>query len=769
MSGNLNPGAGAFNFNPNSGGFVPRAQQQQQPQNGAQNPNLPPQGQGYGQQQQPYYPQQGQQGQGGERGLYNPYGAQQGGGGGQGYPQQQQQQYGGGQGQQYNNQQYGGYQQSYNQYNPPQGGGFQAPQARYTPSSSSYAPPSSGPSQAEQLASLPPKVISLGGPKPAPSTTPFVRVEATGPPKPAPSFSLGGPKPAAPKASIGISLAKPKVASTPSILSSSEKASSSPSPSPAPPSMIAAPKAAAPPPATDDSAPGSGASTPSVAPKVGTGTGNYTRAAAKIDANGVLAEVEKHLTDDKLKDLYGGKEIDQNVKQHLNVVFIGHVDAGKSTMGGQLLFLTGMVDKRTLEKFEKEAKEAGRESWYLSWALDSTPQERAKGKTVEVGRAYFETDTRRYTILDAPGHKAYVANMIGGAAQADVALLVISARKGEFEAGFDKGGQTREHSTLVKTAGITKLVVVVNKMDDPTVEWSEERFEFIKSQLSAYLKKGLFNLKDVTFIPVSAYTGANIKEKVTKEVCPWNKSPTLLEFLDGMAAPDRKVNAPFMLPISEKYNDLGTIVVGKIESGRVYRGDTLLLMPNRVPVEVVALYDEVLEELEAAYSGDNIRIRLKGVNDDEVSPGYVLSSAQAPVKTTTQFQAQLAILDSKNIITAGYSAVMHIHTDAEEVRIISLLHYLEAKTGRKSKKPPQFAKTGQQIIALLETDQMVCVEKFSDYPQLGRFTLRDEGKTIAIGKITKLVTAKQAAATGAGEDAPDLASLSVADAAADDA
>lgn len=191
-------------------------------------------------------------------------------------------------------------------------------------------------------------------------------------------------------------------------------------------------------------------------------------------------------------------------------------------MGGNLLYLSGMVDKRTMEKYEREAKEAGRESWYLSWALDSTPQERAKGKTVEVGRAYFETDSRRYTILDAPGHKTFVPSMISGAAQADVAILVISARKGEFETGFEKGGQTREHIMLVKTAGVNKLVVVINKMDDPTVEWQKSRFDEIKEKLAPFIRSAGFNLKtDVTFIPVSAYTGANLKDTVSKSVCPW--------------------------------------------------------------------------------------------------------------------------------------------------------------------------------------------------------------------------------------------------------
>lgn len=191
-------------------------------------------------------------------------------------------------------------------------------------------------------------------------------------------------------------------------------------------------------------------------------------------------------------------------------------------MGGNILFLTGMVDKRTMEKYEKEAKDAGRESWYLSWALDSTPQERSKGKTVEVGRGYFETDTRRYTILDAPGHKTYVPSMISGAAQADVACLVISARKGEFETGFEKGGQTREHVMLVKTAGVSKLIVVINKMDDTTVNWEKSRYDEIVNKITPFIKGTGYNPKtDVTFIPVSAQTGQNLKDKVSKDIAPW--------------------------------------------------------------------------------------------------------------------------------------------------------------------------------------------------------------------------------------------------------
>ena len=193
---------------------------------------------------------------------------------------------------------------------------------------------------------------------------------------------------------------------------------------------------------------------------------------------------------------------------------------------------------------------------------------------------------------------------------------------------------------------------------------------------------------------------------------------------------DRKVNAPLMMPVTEKYKDMGTIVVGKIESGHLRKGDTLVLMPNKDTVEVAAIYNEIEEEVNAAISGDNVRIRIRGVDDEDITPGFVLTSPSKPIRAVRQFEAQLAILDHKNIICAGYSAVMHVHTLAEEVTLASLLHYFDRATGRKSKKPPQFAKKGQKIVALIEAPGPVCVEKFADYPQLGRFTLRDEGNCL---------------------------------------
>ncbi|KAI0774116.1 eukaryotic polypeptide chain release factor 3 [Fomes fomentarius] len=558
------------------------------------------------------------------------------------------------------------------------------------------------------------------------------------PPPPTISLNIGGHKPAT----------APAHAPPPAIVSLNI-GESKPAPAPAPSATApakAAPKADAPSQPAKQSA-------PAPAPPSSVNSKSFTLERAKADTASVAQDVRTAADEDTLRDLYG------HTKEHLNIVFIGHVDAGKSTMGGNLLYLSGMVDKRTMEKYEREAKEAGRDSWYLSWALDSTPQERAKGKTVEVGRAYFETDSRRYTILDAPGHKTFVPSMISGAAQADVAVLVISARKGEFETGFEKGGQTREHIMLVKTAGVQKVTVVINKMDEPTVKWDKSRFDEIKDKLTPFIKAAGFNIKsDVSFIPVSAYTGANLKDRVSKGLCSWWDGPSLLEHLDKLPMVDRKIHAPLMMPVSEKYKDMGTIVVGKVESGHMRKGDTLLLMPNKNLVEVAAIYNEMEDEVQSAFCGDNVRIRLRGVDDEDISPGFVLTSPSNPIHAVRQFEAQLAILDHKSIICAGYSAVMHCHTISEEITLAALLHYFDKATGRKSKKPPQFAKRGQKIVALIETTELVCVERFSDYPQLGRFTLRDEGKTIAIGKITKLVE------TGVDEAGEGVANLSLSNA-----
>uniref|UniRef100_A0A3Q2E1Q4 G1 to S phase transition 1, like n=1 Tax=Cyprinodon variegatus TaxID=28743 RepID=A0A3Q2E1Q4_CYPVA len=363
-------------------------------------------------------------------------------------------------------------------------------------------------------------------------------------------------------------------------------------------------------------------------------------------------------------------------KEHINVVFIGHVDAGKSTIGGQIMYLTGMVDKRTLEKYEREAKEKNRETWYLSWALDTNQEERDKGKTVEVGRAYFETDKKHFTILDAPGHKSFVPNMIGGASQADLAVLVISARKGEFETGFEKGGQTREHAMLAKTAGVKHLIVLVNKMDDPTVGWSLERWVHVPRFI--FLNSIIRRCEALT-----GRLGA-CKRLIQSQLCSEMLICALLQ-------------------------DMGTVVLGKLESGSISKAQQLVMMPNRHVVEVLSLLSDDVET-EDAGPGENLKLRLKGIEEEEILPGFILCTSDSLCHSGRTFDAQIVIIEHKSIICPGYNAVLHIHTCIEEVQITALICLVDKKTGDKSKTRPRFVK--------------LCLSA---------------GKTIAIGKVLKLV------------------------------
>ncbi|CAN1266798.1 Eukaryotic peptide chain release factor GTP-binding subunit ERF3A [Linum perenne] len=424
------------------------------------------------------------------------------------------------------------------------------------------------------------------------------------------------------------------------------------------------------------------------------------------------------------------KDVNENNKRHLNVVFIGHVDAGKSTTGGQILFLSGQVDDRTIQKYEKEAKDKSRESWYMAYIMDTNEEERLKGKTVEVGRAHFETETTRFTILDAPGHKSYVPNMISGASQADIGVLVISARKGEFETGYERGGQTREHVQLAKTLGVSKLIVVVNKMDDPTVNWSKERYDEIESKMVPFLKTSGYNVKkDVVFLPISGLLGANMKTRMEKSICTWWDGPCLFEALDRIEVPLRDPNGPFRMPIIDKFKDMGTVVMGKVESGSVSEGDSLLVMPNKTHVKVIGIYiDE--NKVRRAGPGENLRVRLSGIDDEDILAGFVLSSIAKPIVGVTEFIAQLQILEllDNAIFTAGYKAVLHIHAVVEECEITELIEQVDPKTRKPMKKKPLFVKNGAIIKCRIQVNNLICVEPFSEFPQLGRFTLRTEGK-----------------------------------------
>lgn len=638
----------------------------------------------------------------------------------------------------YQQQQYGGYgQQNYNQYQqyaqqPQQQSYNQYQQYRQPPLQSNtaqFAAFNQAPGQFQPRQGAPISIAKRGGAEPA---TAAAAAPAASKPAPAPKADTTAPKakvlsigvPAPPKATEK----KPDSPTTKTAPAATKEAAAAPDATPA--EAGAKVKAAKAVEKTGDTI--SGKTTP---PSKTGGKSSPTPAETKkkMDADAVAQAQTADVSAAVLEEMYG--------KEHVNIIFIGHVDAGKSTLGGQVLIQTGMVDERTLDKYKKEAKDAGRETWYISWVMDLNTEERAKGKTIEVGRGFFETEKRRYTILDAPGHKTYVPNMLSGAAQADVAILVISARKGEFETGFEKGGQTQEHAMLIKTTGAKEVVVAINKMDDPTVEWDKARYEEIENKLKPFLKKkmGL----DSTFLPISAQTGIGVKDRITKKVAPWAVNhPSLLEFLDGMQKITRNVNAPFMMPVGAKYRDLGTMVEGRIEAGVVQKVSNLIMMPNREQISISALYGETEEEIPHATCGEQVRMRIRGIEEEDIMPGFVLCSPKRLVHCVSAFEAQINIVDLRSILSAGFNCVCHVHSATEEVTFEALLHKLEPKTGRKSKKPPPFASKGMGIIARLRVTSgggKICVEKFEDYPQLGRFTLRDQGQTIAVGKITKLI------------------------------
>ena len=441
-------------------------------------------------------------------------------------------------------------------------------------------------------------------------------------------------------------------------------------------------------------------------------------------------------------------------REHLNLVFIGHVDAGKSTLAGNILYLTDNIDKRTIERYEKEAKERNRDSWFLAFIMDTNEEERAKGITVEVGKATFETSVKRYTILDAPGHKNYVPNMIQGASQADVGMLVISARKGEFETGFDRGGQTREHAMLAKTLGVSFLVVVVNKMDEPTVQWKKERFDECVMKIRPFLKScGFVIKKEVKFIPISGLGGANVKDEVQPSVCPWWKecyttgennttSPTLLGLLDSLEIKDRKPDAPLRIPVLDRYTDRGTIAMGKVESGTVRPGMKVIVMPTRTTYKV----DEVWAgetPVSAARPGENVLVRLSGARTEDVRKGFVLCTEPA-CRAVNKIICQIAIADMPDhtrVMTAGFQCMFHAHTTEDECTVGKIFETTNSKG--QVVKGARFASVGMRAVVLLELAQTVPVETFDSMPFLGRFTLRTEGKTVAIGKITKLPPKKE--------------------------
>ncbi|KAK9237656.1 P-loop containing nucleoside triphosphate hydrolase protein [Lipomyces kononenkoae] len=443
-------------------------------------------------------------------------------------------------------------------------------------------------------------------------------------------------------------------------------------------------------------------------------------------------------------------------KTHVNVVVIGHVDSGKSTTTGHLIYKCGGIDKRTIEKFEKEAAELGKGSFKYAWVLDKLKAERERGITIDIALWKFETPKYYVTVIDAPGHRDFIKNMITGTSQADCAILIIAAGTGEFEAGISKDGQTREHALLAYTLGIRQLIVATNKMD--TTKWSETRFEEIVKETSNFIKKVGFNPKTVPFVPISGWNGDNMIE--ASDNCPWYKGwsketkagvvkgKTLLEAIDAIEPPSRPVDKPLRLPLQDVYKigGIGTVPVGRVETGAIKAGMVVTFAPAGVTTEVksVEMHHEQLAE---GLPGDNVGFNVKNVSVKEIRRGNVCGdSKNDPPKGAESFNAQVIVLNHPGQIGAGYAPVLDCHTAHIACKFDTLVEKIDRRSGKKMEDNPKFLKSGDAAIVKLVPSKPMCVEAFTDYPPLGRFAVRDMRQTVAVGVIKSVVKSDKAGA-----------------------
>ena len=446
-------------------------------------------------------------------------------------------------------------------------------------------------------------------------------------------------------------------------------------------------------------------------------------------------------------------------KTHINIVVIGHVDSGKSTTTGHLIYKCGGIDKRTIEKFEKEAAEMGKGSFKYAWVLDKLKAERERGITIDISLWKFETSKYYVTIIDAPGHRDFIKNMITGTSQADCAVLIVAAGVGEFEAGISKNGQTREHALLAYTLGVKQLIVGVNKMDSTEPPYSQKRYEEIVKEVSTYIKKIGYNPDTVAFVPISGWNGDNMLEPSAN--MPWFKGwkvtrkdgsasgTTLLEALDCILPPTRPTDKPLRLPLQDVYKigGIGTVPVGRVETGVLKPGMVVTFAPVNVTTEVksVEMHHEALSE---ALPGDNVGFNVKNVSVKDVRRGNVAGdSKNDPPMEAAGFTAQVIILNHPGQISAGYAPVLDCHTAHIACKFAELKEKIDRRSGKKLEDGPKFLKSGDAAIVDMVPGKPMCVESFSDYPPLGRFAVRDMRQTVAVGVI-KAVDKK---AAGAGK------------------
>uniref|UniRef100_A0A1D1ZDB6 HBS1-like protein n=1 Tax=Anthurium amnicola TaxID=1678845 RepID=A0A1D1ZDB6_9ARAE len=424
----------------------------------------------------------------------------------------------------------------------------------------------------------------------------------------------------------------------------------------------------------------------------------------------------------------------------LNLAIVGHVDSGKSTLSGRLLHQMGRISQKEMHKYEKEAKEKGKGSFAFAWAMDESAEERERGITMTVAVAYIDSKKYHIVLLDSPGHKDFVPNLISGATQADAAILVIDSSIGSFEAGMEGGGQTREHAQLIRSFGVEQIIVAVNKMD--TVEYSKERFDFIKVHLGLFLRTCGFKESSISWIPLSAIENQNLVKAASDiRLSCWYNGPCLMDAIDSFHPPLRDVSKPLRLPICDviKSHSMGHVSAsGKLETGAIRNGTKVLVMPSG-DIATVRSIERDSCTCSVARAGDNVAVVLQGIDTSNVMPGNVLCHPQYPVTVATCLELKVLVLDLATPILVGSEVEFHIHHVRETARVAKILSVIDPKTGKVSKKAARFLSAKQSAVIEVVLDGAVCVEEFSKCRALGRVFLRASGSTVAVGIVTRVI------------------------------
>ncbi|MBI3115735.1 MAG: translation elongation factor EF-1 subunit alpha [Thaumarchaeota archaeon] len=428
-------------------------------------------------------------------------------------------------------------------------------------------------------------------------------------------------------------------------------------------------------------------------------------------------------------------------RPHLNLIVTGHVDHGKSTSMGHFLFDMGAVDQRTIDEYAKESEKTGAgDTFKFAWVLDELKDERERGVTIDLAFQKFETPKFFYTLIDAPGHRDFIKNMITGASEADAAVLVVSAKKGETDTALGPGGQAREHAFLLKTLGVNQIVVCVNKMDDQVVKFAEQRYNEVKQDVENLLKTVGYDLKKIRIIPVSGWTGENLVKPATN--MPWYKGPTLIQALDEFTEPPKPIDKPLRLPVQDVYTitGVGTVPVGRVETGKMKVGDTIIIMPEGLTAEVKSI-ETHHTPMQETMAGDNIGFNLRGVAKTDFRRGSVLGPTNNPPTIAKEFLAQIIVVFHPTAIAPGYTPVLHAHTAQVAATITEIVAKIDARTGQPTEEKPKTIKTGDSAIVKIQPLRPLVLETFKEYPELGRFALRDMGSTVAAG-ICREITIK---------------------------